>query len=382
MGPLKGVKVVEMAGIGPGPFSAMMLADMGAEVIRVDRKTPARGRDAAIFKQDRADVINRGRRSVAVDLKAKGATEAVLKLVAKADVLIEGFRPGVMERLGLGPDVCLARNPKLVYGRITGWGQDGPLSNVVGHDINYISISGALGSFGPSDAPPVPPANLVGDFGGGLGHAYGIVCALLEARTSGKGQVVDTAMCEVSGILAAYLFGLKAKGRWDAGRGKNMLDGGAHFYGSFECSDGKYISVAAIETQFYAALMELTGLKNDPEFANQLDQGQWPKLRKKIAAFIKTKPRDHWCKLLEGTDACVAPVLDLDEAPKHPHNRARETYAKLDDVMQPTPAPRFSRTKPKLDLPPPFVGEHTDAVLKEWGFSSADIDTLKASGTI
>jgi alpha-methylacyl-CoA racemase len=375
MGPLKGIKVIEIASIGPGPFCAMMLADMGAEVIRVDRLS-AKGTGS------RADVYLRGRRSVAVDLKQPAGVEAVLRLVERADALIEGFRPGVMERLGLGPELCLARNPRLVFGRMTGWGQTGPLANAAGHDINYIALSGALHAIGRRGEKPVPPLNLLGDFGGGgMMLAFGLVCGLLEARQSGKGQVIDAAMTDGSAALMAIIYQMKAAGRWSNTRESNMLDGGAHFYDTYECADGRYVAIGSIEPQFYAQLLETLGL-DDPAFQKQMSTRQWPELKAKLSAVFKTRTRDDWRALMEGTDICFAPVLDLDEAPRHPHNVARETFVEVEGVTQPAPAPRFSRTAPALQQPPAIAGEHTEAVLADWGFSVDEIGALKNAGAI
>jgi alpha-methylacyl-CoA racemase len=358
-GPLSGVKVVEFQGIGPGPFATMLLSDMGADVVRIDRKG---GRGAP------TDIGARGRRSVALDLKDKNDVETALKLISKADILIEGFRPGVMERLGMGPDVVLKRNAKLVYGRMTGWGQTGPLSQAAGHDINYISITGALGSMGRAGAPPSPPLNLVGDFGGGaLYLVVGVIAALYEAQRSGQGQVVDCAMSDGAASLMAMFYGMKASGAWSGERDSNMLDGGAHFYDAYETKDGKFVSLGSIEPQFYALLMEKTGLKDDPAFQAQMDRKQWPALSDKLAAVLKTKTRDEWSALMEGTDVCFAPVLCLEEAPNHPHNKARETFVTVGGVVQPNVAPRFSRTVSKVQGPPPEVGKHNDEVAKDWG---------------
>jgi alpha-methylacyl-CoA racemase len=374
MGPLHGVKVIEFAGIGPGPFCAMLLSDMGAEVVRIDRKG---GRGANKF-----DITSRGRRSLALDLKNPDAVKTALKLISQADALLEGFRPGVMEKLGLGPDVALKANPKLVYGRMTGWGQTGPLSQAAGHDINYIALTGALHAIGRKGQTPVPPLNLVGDFGGGaLYLAFGMACALFEARGSGKGQVVDCAMTDGAASLMSMFYGFKAMGMWTDNKGENMLDGGAHFYDTYETSDAKWISLGSIEPQFYALLLEKTGI-TDPEFQAQMDRSKWPALKAKIAAVIKTKTRDEWDKLMEGTDVCYAPVLSLSEAPNHPHNKARETFVQVDGVTHPAPAPRFSRTVPKVQGSAPAAGQHNDAILNEWGFSAADIASLKSSGAI
>jgi alpha-methylacyl-CoA racemase len=333
-GPLAGYRIVEFAGIGPGPFACMMLADMGAEVITLDRIGA---------KKNLKSVAGRGRKVVELDLKDEAAIGQVLDLLANADALVEGFRPGVMERLGLGPDVVQARNPRLVYGRMTGWGQDGPLALAAGHDINYISVTGALAAIGGKDKP-VPPLNLVGDFGGGaLYLVVGVLAALLEARKSGKGQVVDAAMCDGAASLMSMFFDMTASGRWTEGRESNFLDGGAHFYGVYECSCGHFISIGSIEPQFYTLLREHAGLSDD-EFDRQMDPKAWPALKAKLTEVFKTKTRDDWCKLMEGTDVCFAPILTMKEAPEHPHMAAREIFVTRHGVTQPAPAPRFSRT--------------------------------------
>lgn len=375
MGPLGGVKIVEIAGIGPGPFCAMMLADLGAEIVRVDRKSSA-GEGAP------HNVLNRNRKSIAVDLKHPEGIETVLRLVEGADALIEGFRPGVMERLGLGPDVCLERNPKLIFGRMTGWGQDGPMAHAAGHDINYISLSGALHAIGRAGENPVPPLNLVGDFGGGgMMLALGVVSGLLEASKSGKGQVVDAAMTDGSAALMGIIFGLKGAGVWTNNKGENMLDGGAHFYDSYACSDGKWISIGSIEPQFYALLLEKTGI-TDPDFQNQHDRSFWPGLKAKLADVFLSKTRDEWCEIMEGSDVCFAPILDFDEAPEHPHNKARGTFIEVDGVTQHAPTPRFSRTENATPTGPPKAGEHTDEILSTWGFSDDEVSRLHDSGAV
>lgn len=375
MGPLAGIKVVEMAGIGPGPFCAMMLSDMGAEVIRVDRL-------AHKGSGHRANVLNRGRRSIAVDLKNPDGVAAVQQLIDGADVVIEGFRPGVMERLGLGPDTCLARNPRLIFGRMTGWGQSGPLAPAAGHDINYISIGGALGAMGYSDRPPAPPLNLVGDFGGGAMYLLaGVLAALVERGTSGQGQVIDAAMTDGTASLLSPFYGMMAMGMWTKERMDNRLDGGAHYYGSYACSDGKFISIGSIEPQFYALLLELCEI-DDPEFAKQNDKQHWASLRGKLEALFVTQTRDHWCALLEGTDVCFAPVLDLQEAPQHPHNLARQSFVEIDGVTQPAPAPRFSRTPTTVQAPAAIAGEHSEEILNDWGFAPDEILALQQSGAI
>jgi len=375
-GPLKGIRVVEMVGLGPCPFAAMMLADMGAEVIRVDRKAVPGAASSYPFNGNRFEVMARGRRSLALDLKQPEATEAMLKLLEGADALIEGFRPGVMERLGLGPDLCFKHNPKLVYGRVTGWGQAGPLAKAAGHDLNYIAMSGLLHAIGPADRPPPPPLSLVGDFGGGgMLFAFGVACALLEARGSGKGQVIDAAMLDGSTLLGALNYGARAQGFWIDRREANFIDGGAHFYNAYECADGKYISVAAVEPQFYRLLLELSGI-SDPDFDHQNDREKWPQLKAKIAAVFKTKSRQAWCDLMEGSDVCFAPVLDMAEAPNHPHNRQRGLFIELDGVTQPAPAPRFSRTVPEVSAPPATPGQHSQAILKDWNVPAELIGRL------
>jgi len=340
-GPLAGFRVVEFAGIGPGPFACMLLADMGADVVMLDR-----------VNSDRKSitVVGRGRKVIEVDLKNKAAIADVLELLANADVLIEGFRPGVMERLGLGPDVVLARNPKLVYGRMTGWGQEGPLAHAAGHDINYISITGALAAIGPRERP-MPPLNLVGDFGGGsLYLVVGVLAALLEAHKSGKGQVIDAAMCDGAASLMSFFYDMVAMGRWGQSREQNLLDGGAHFYCTYECACGNFISVGSIEPQFYALLREHTGL-TDADFDAQMDPKAWPRLKMKLQAVFRTKTREDWCKIMEGTDICFAPVLTMSEAPKHPHMVARKAFVDRKGVRQPAPAPRFSRTPSAIREP-------------------------------
>jgi alpha-methylacyl-CoA racemase len=353
----------------------MMLADMGADVIRIDRINAA----GATAKWN---VLNRNRQSIAVDLKKPTGVELVLKLVERADALIEGFRPGVMERLRLGPDVCFERNPKLIYGRMTGWGQEGPLAQAAGHDINYIALTGALHSIGRRNEGPVPPLNLIGDFGGGgLLLAFGVVCGILEARTSGRGQVIDAAMTDGSALLMAMMYGLKAAHRWSNDRGENLLDSGAHFYDVYECADGKWIALGSIEPQFYRLLLEKTGI-TDADFQSQMDASLWPGLKEKLSEVIKTKTRDEWRALMEGSDVCFAPVLDMDEAPFHPHNRERGTFIDVAGVTQPAPAPRFSRTPPETPKAPDRVGQRTREVLRLWGLSEEEIAELKNKGAI
>lgn len=379
-GPLTGYKIVEFAGIGPGPFCSMLLSDMGAEVLRLDRTEDA---GLGIPSDTKYALLNRGRRSVALNLKKKEAVETALKLIEKADGLIEGFRPGVMERLGLGPDVCLKRNPKLVYGRMTGFGQEGPIAQAAGHDINYIAMAGALHMIGREGAKPTPPLNLVGDFGGGaLYLAFGMVCGLLEAQKSGKGQVVDTAMVDGAAHLTTFVYGMLPTGRWDAAqRGTNILDSGAPWYDVYETKDGKYVSIGSIETKFYAELMRLTGLDNE-DLPKQWDKAGWPKLRARFTEVFKQKTRDEWCEVMEGSDVCFAPVLSPLEVAKHPHNKLRGTFIEVEGVTQPGPAPRFSRTKAAVQRPPARPGQHTDEALKDWGFAAKDIDSLRAAGAV
>jgi len=380
-GPLTGYKVIEIAGIGPGPFAAMLLADMGAEVIRVERSQAVRGPapDAPAL-----DVTQRGRRNIAIDLKHPDGVATLLDLVAGADALLEGFRPGVMERLGVGPTECMARNPRLVFGRMTGWGQDGPYALAAGHDINYISLAGALAHYGRRGEAPVPPLNMVGDFGGGgMFLAFGVVCGLLEATKSGEGQVVDTAMVDGTAILMAMFWGMRAMGVFDENnRGTNLLDTGSHFYDVYECSDGQYVSFGSIEPQFYAELLRITGLEGDAEFAKQHDKSNWPHLKERLAALVKTKSRDEWCKLMEHTDVCFAPVLTMGEAAQHPHNIARNLFVDVAGLVQPAPAPRFSRTVPEISRPPAHPGQHTREVLVDWGLGAARVDALFTSGAV
>ena len=375
MGPLKGLKIIEMAGIGPGPFCGMVLADLGAKIIRVDRAS-------AIGTGSKQDASNRGKKSIAVDLKSEEGVEVVLKLVETADAIFEGFRPGVMERLGLGPDVCSKRNERIVFGRMTGWGQEGPLANAAGHDINYISLTGALAAIGRPGSPPVPPLNLIGDFGGGgMLLALGLVAALLEAKESKKGQVVDAAMTDGSALLMTMIYTMQSSGVWKTSMGSNLLDGGSHFYDTYECKDGKFISLGSIEPQFYALLCQIAEL-DESIFGNQMSRDSWPEKKEAIKKIILDKTRDEWCELMEGTDVCFAPVLDMSEAPKHPHNIERKTFIDLEGVTQPAPAPRFSRTEPEVVSSPSVVGEHTDEVLTSIGLSDEDINTLKTSGAV
>ena len=378
-GPLVGYKVLEMAGIGPNPMCAMLLADMGAEVIRIDRVVAS---GLGIPLEPEYSLLDRSRCSIAVDLKQTAGVDLVLDMVEQADALIEGFRPGVMERLGLGPDVCLGRNPKLVFGRVTGWGQDGPLASAAGHDINYISLIGASHSIGrPGTAPP-PPLNLVGDFGGGAVYlALGGVAALLEAKTSGKGQVVDAAMVDGAASLMTAIYGMHAAGFVNDERGTNIIDGGAHFYDTYETSDGKFISIASIESKFYEELLQRTGVA-DPDHTAHRDRTQWAKQTEKMADMFKTKTRDEWCEILEGTDVCFAPVLSMTEAPSHPHATARDAFVECAGVMQPAPAPRFSRTPGQIQKPASAPGADTREVLERWGFSADTIGAWTQAGVV
>jgi alpha-methylacyl-CoA racemase len=374
-GPLTGYRIIEFAGIGPAPFASMMLADMGADVIRIDRTGPTTDKPVT-------DVMLRGRRSIAINLKHPDGVAAVLRLVETADGLVEGFRPGVMERLGLGPDVCAARNPKLVFGRMTGWGQDGPYAQAAGHDINYISLAGALAHIGRAGEGPTPPLNLVGDFGGGgMFLAFGMVCGILEAQRSGQGQIIDAAMVDGSASLMTFFWALKHAGMFnEEGRGTNLLDTGAHFYDVFKCADGKYVSIGSIEPQFYAELLRITGLDHDAEFARQFDTTMWPQLKARLREVFGGKTQAEWCALMEHTDVCFAPVLTMSEAAEHPHNQQRQTFVEHNGFLQPAPAPRFSRTSAALSLTPARAGAHTQEVLASAGYSNVDIDRLLADG--
>ncbi|MDG2060449.1 MAG: CaiB/BaiF CoA-transferase family protein [SAR86 cluster bacterium] len=377
MGPLKGIKIIEMAGIGPGPFCGMILSDLGAEVIRVDRASAA-------GSGSRKEPANRGKRSIAIDLKSEEGVEIVLKLIEKSDGIFEGFRPGVMERLGLGPDVCLARNPKLVYGRMTGWGQYGPLAHAAGHDINYISLTGALAAIGRPGSPPVVPLNLIGDFGGGgMFLALGLLAALLEVRNSGKGQVIDAAMTDGSSTLMTMIYSMKEANfmPWQDELGSNLLDGGAHFYDTYECLDGKYISIGSIEPQFYSLLREAAGL-TDASFDDQMQRENWQELKLKVKEVFLTKSQKDWTDLMEGTDICFAPVLSMEEAPNHPHNIARKTFVEIDGVTQPAPAPRFSRTESEIQGPSSIAGEHSLEILHELGIDEEYLSVLKKKGIV
>jgi len=379
VGPLDGIRIVELAGIGPAPHAGMLLSDLGAEVIRVDR---TKGGTFGDWKERRFDVLGRGRRSIALDLKHPRGVEIVWRLVERADALIEGYRPGVAERLGVGPDACLERNPRLVYGRMTGWGQTGPLASAAGHDINYVALTGALHAIGAAGGPPTIPLNLVGDFGGGsLYLAFGVVCALLEAGRSGRGQVVDAAMVDGVSSLMAAIYGAHAVGFWSDRRGTNMLDGGAPFYQVYETKDGRHVAVGAIEPQFYQELIERIGIA-DAGLPGQHDQADWPKLAERLRETFLTKTRDEWCDLLEGTDVCFAPVLSLGEAPQHPHVRARSTFVDIDGVRQPAPAPRFSRSAPGPPKPPSVAGSETRSILSELGYADDEIERLGEAGVV
>jgi alpha-methylacyl-CoA racemase len=375
VGPLSGLRIIEMAGLGPAPFAGMLFSDLGADVIRIDRKASAASGGFDGVKE--ANFVDRGRRSLALDLKKPEAIETALELIANSDALIEGFRPGVMERLGLGPEICLARQPRLVYGRVTGWGQSGPLAQTAGHDINYIALTGALHAIGGAEAP-LPPLNLIGDFGGGaMLLAFGVVCALLEARNSGRGQVVDAAMTDGAALLMAMIYGFKAAGRWQDERQSNLLDGGAPFYGVYRCADGKFVAVGALESQFHQAF--IAGLGLDPaDFADRWNPRAWPQMRARIEAAFSARPRDDWAAAFAASDACVTPILAMDEAPAHPHNLARGTFVPGDGGPQPAPAPRFSRT-PAAIAAQAGGGE---AILRERGFSEETIEALRRAGAL
>jgi alpha-methylacyl-CoA racemase len=380
MGPLSGIKIVEFAGIGPGPFAAMMLSDLGADILRIERHD-------RVAKGDKSrpsnDILNRGRRSVGINLKNSDGVATALALVAKADILIEGFRPGVMEKLGVGPEVCLAKNPKLVYGRMTGWGQDGPLAETAGHDINYIALAGALEPIGRAGDKPLPPLNLIGDFGGGgMLLAYGVLAALIEAMKSGKGQVVDAAMVDGAAILCTMFYAFRHMKMWNDARGTNLLDTGAHFYEVYETKDAKFVALGAIEPQFYAEFLQRVGLEKDPRFGAQMDRTKWPEMKRALEDVFKQKTREEWRSLLEGSDACFAPVLSPIEAPGHPHNAQRQTFVNVAGALQPAPAPRFSRTPGAVQRPPAVAGAHTDEALRDWGFSDAELNVLREKQAI
>ena len=378
-GPLEGIRIVELAGLGPAPFAGMMLSDAGADIIRIDRSDRAQ---YPPHQDPHVDLMNRGRRSVAVDLKHPDGVALVLRLVEGADGLMEGFRPGVAERLGLGPDECLARNPRLAYGRMTGYGQEGPMAQSAGHDIDYIALSGALEAIGRAGERPVPPLNLVGDFGGGgMLLAYGMLAAILGARTTGRGQVIDAAMVDGAAALMTMTYTLRGAGIWKDERGTNLLDTGAHFYEVYETSDGGFMGVGAIEPQFYAELMRLLGL-GDEDLSTQMDRTAWPAMKERFSAIFATRTRAEWEEVFAGSDACVAPVLSPAEAPDHPHNRARGTFTEVAGVVQPAPAPRFLSTPGAIRRPPPNPGQHGDEALADWGLSSDDVAGLRESGAI
>jgi alpha-methylacyl-CoA racemase len=381
MGPLAGTKVIEVGGIGPAPFCGMMLADMGAEVVLIERRPEAAAGPGGDYSK--YAIVHRGKKSVAMDLKKAGAAEAVLRLIRDADILVEGFRPGVMERLGLGPEACHAVNSRLVYGRITGWGQSGPLSQAAGHDINYIALTGALFHGGHADAPPAAPPTLVGDLGGGaMMLTAGLLAALLHAREAGQGQVIDAAICDGTALLTVLLYGLQQQGIWIDRRQSNFLDGGAHWYDCYECADGNYVSIGALEPGFYRELLQKCGLDEDELFHPQFDPDQWPRQKAKIAELFRTRTRQQWCDIMEGSEACFAPVLNLSEAPAHPHNIARNNFVDVDDVTQPAPAPRFSATPSEIGRRPPGNGEHTVSVLQAAGFSATEITRLRKQDVI
>jgi alpha-methylacyl-CoA racemase len=381
-GPLAGLRIIEVAGLGAGPYCGMMLADMGAEVVRIERMPLLPLRSAL------PDPLSRGRRSVALDLRKPAGVEALLRLVDGADALFEAFRPGVAERLGFGPEPCLERNPRLVYGRMTGWGQQGPLARAAGHDLNYIALSGALHSIGPKGGKPVPPLNLVGDFGGGgLLLAFGMVCALLERERSGRGQVVDAAMLDGAVSMMAMFMGFRAMGMFDEAPGASLLGGAAHFYDTYATADGKFVAVAPLEPEFYGEFLERVGLDRDRFLPHgfrfgRMDDSRWDELKAELAALFKTRSRDEWCALLEGTDACFAPVLALSEAPAHPHNEARGTFMEIDGVVQNAPAPRFSRSAPGVPGGPRVQGADTRVVLEQVGYDNDALAALAAAGVI
>jgi alpha-methylacyl-CoA racemase len=378
-GPLDGVRIIELAGLGPAPFAGMMLADAGADIIRIDRAERA---TYPPNTEPHVDLMNRGRRSVAVDLKHPDGVGLVLRLVEGADGLMEGFRPGVAERLGLGPDVCLARNPRLVYGRMTGWGQDGPMASAAGHDIDYIALAGALEPMARAGQRPFPPLNLVGDFGGGgMMLAFGMCAAIISARQTGAGQVVDAAMVDGAAALMTMTYTLRSSGIWKEERGTNLLDTGAHFYEVYETSDGGYMALGAIEPQFYAALLRGLELEGE-DLPDQMDREAWPQMKERFAALFATKTRDEWTAVFEGTDACVAPVLSPWEAPSHPHLRARETFSEVAGVVQPSPAPRFGGTPGAIRRPPPNPGQHADEALADWGLDPDEVAELRSAKAI
>jgi alpha-methylacyl-CoA racemase len=377
-GPLRGLRIVEFAGLGPGPFCAMMLADHGAEVIRIDRLG-----GQMLIDDASKEFINRSRKSFSVNLKSREGLELVRRLCKTSVAIVEGFRPGVMERLGLGPDVLLGDNPGLVYGRMTGWGQTGPYAAMAAHDINYIALSGALHACGRAGERPTPPMNLIGDFGGGgLMLAFGVLAAIIHARATGEGQVVDCAMTEGSAILMTMIYSWRAQGRWTDDRGVNILDSGSHFYDSYETADGKFIAIGAIEPQFYRELIERIGLANDEDFRQQNDASRWPRLKDKLARRFRERTRDEWCRILEGADVCFTPVMSMDEAPHHAHNRARLAFVHVDGAPQPSPAPRYSKTV--SEAPTPMVDglQHSRPLLAALGYSLEDVEKLKLQGIV
>jgi alpha-methylacyl-CoA racemase len=379
MGPLSGIKVIELGGIGPNPFCSMLLSDMGADVLRIDRLHPS---DSGVAMPDRFNLLHRGRKSVALDLKKKEAVAVVKRLVESADALTEGFRPGVAERLGLGPQDCLAINPKLVYGRITGWGQEGPLAATPGHDLNYIALTGLLNSVGPAGGPPLPPTNLMGDFGGGaLYLALGVLAAIIERQSSGRGQVVDAAIVDGSASLMTGIYGMRAAGVWKDTRGSNRTDSGTPWYNVYETKDGQYVAMASNEPRFYKATLRLMGLDRE-DLPDQHDQAGWPRLKARFAEVFRQRTRDEWCELMDGSEACFAPVLSMQEAPQHPHNVARGTFVTVDGIVQPAAAPRFSRTPSQVRGSTPKIGEHTSAALLENGFTADEIADLRKAGAI
>lgn len=385
MGPLQGVKVIEFAGIGPGPLCGMMLADLGAEVLRIDRKIPLNpypGEKFDSYNPGRFGLLNRGKRSVTLNLKKPAGVDAALRLIEQAHAVIDPFRPSVLERLGLGPEICLKRNPRLVFGRITGWGQNGPWAQAAGHDLNYIGLSGALNLIGRPGEKPIPPLNYVGDYGGGACMlAFGIACALYEARGSGQGQVIDAAMSEGAALLSTMMYGLYAQGAWRE-KGKNRLDGGAHFYDTYETADGKYVAIGAAEPQFYNRLLDLLEIDDDDIREQRMDPERWPEFKRRFEDVFKRKTQRQWDEILAGADVCYAPVLDFAAAPRHPHNRARRAFVEIDGVTQPAPTPRFDRTMNATPTRPPIAGENNDDAMADWGFSTEEIARLKAEETL
>ena len=372
-GPLAGLKIVELAGIGPAPLCCSLMGDLGADVLRIDRNFDA---GLGVPRDRRTDLLRRGRKSVSVDLKNSKGVETVMRLIETADVVVDPFRPGVTEKLGLGPDECFARNKKLIYARMTGWGQTGPLAHAAGHDLNYLSLTGIVHAIGSKELP-APPLNVVADMGGGaMSMALGILAGVYEARNSGEGQVVDISMTEGSAYLALGVYGMAAVGDYNHERMSNVLDGGAHFYRCYETKDNKFVSIASIEAKFYDLLLEKTGLKDDVNLPDQFDQSQWPAMSERLAAVFKTKTRDEWCEIMEGSDVCFAPVLTFNEAPDHPHNKARGTFVDVEGVAQPNPAPRFSRTPGSIKGAAPDVGADTREGLLSWGFDAGEVDAL------